>query len=225
MKANIYDCKARQVLTWVLLLKGGITSSPGRMKRSWQQRRARNKSRRQNSVSGTKFQAREQKTSPCIGGLYRSGFLFSTRNSLHVRAIWYNFIDPGEQIFEEMTELRILCSQKKWKKSTDSVSFCYQMVKSVVAETWIYSGCSPHQLDNSNIFELPLCLYQLKTAFGKRPSSSLCLMVPVTNSLEKDWVRLRACMNITNTWKCSISFGFLQPAPHKMQTYHLQPGI
>lgn len=91
MKANIHNCKARQVLTWVLLLKGGVTSSPGRMKRGWQQRRARNKSRRQNSVSGTIFQAREQKPSPCIGGLYRSGFLFATRNSLHVRAYLVQF--------------------------------------------------------------------------------------------------------------------------------------
>lgn len=67
--------------------------------------------------------------------------------------IWYNFTDPGELIFEEMTEQRILCSQNKWKKPIDSVSLCCQMVKSIVAKTWIYSLCCPHQLDNSNIFE------------------------------------------------------------------------
>lgn len=71
--------------------------------------------------------------------------------------IWYNFIDPGDHIFEEMTEL---WSQKKTKKPIDSVSFCCQMVKSVVAEAWAYSLCSPHQLDDTNILESSfLCAY------------------------------------------------------------------
>lgn len=103
-------------------------------------------------MAGNKFQSQEQKTSPCLGGLYRCGFLFSARNSLRLRVYLVQLYHPEELIFEEMAEQRILCSQK-WKKTIDSISFFCQLVKSVVAETWIYSLCCPHQLDNSNIFE------------------------------------------------------------------------
>lgn len=55
-------------------------------------KKGKNESKRLNSVSGTKFQAQEQKISPCVGRVYRCGFLFSARkSSLHLRAYLVQF--------------------------------------------------------------------------------------------------------------------------------------
>jgi len=83
--------------------------------------------------------------------------------------IRYNSVDPGEKIFEKMCVLRILYPQTRWKKPVDSMSSCFQVIKTVVVGIWVYFLCCPQQLDNSNVFERRfLCAHtSLKLALEK----------------------------------------------------------